>query len=135
MMTCDETPFPGSGALSSRYALHVTDEGARTRRACVQVLAHDGTLAASGHLALDERLAIYDRIVTEPEHQRRGLGRAVMHSLQVVAQRHGRHGGVLVATPQGRSLYESLGWQMHAPWASAVIPGPVHATTIGPTQD
>ena len=88
----------------------------------MHVLAHDGSLAASGHIALDERLAIYDRIVTEPAHQRRGLGRAVMHALQALARAHGRHAGVLVATPQGRALYESLGWRLHAPWATAVIP-------------
>ena len=56
MMTCDDAPFPGSGALAPGYALHVTDDGARTRRAHVHVLAPDGGLAASGHIALDERL-------------------------------------------------------------------------------
>ncbi len=121
MMTCDDAPFPGRGALAPGYALHVTDDGARTRRARVHVLAHDDSLAASGHIALDERLAIYDRIVTEPAHQRRGLGRAVMHALQALARAHGRHAGVLVATPQGRALYESLGWRLHAPWATAAI--------------
>ena len=123
MMTCDDAPFPGRRALAQGYTLRVDDGAARTRRAHVEVLAPDGTLAASGHLALDERLAIYDRIVTDPAHQRRGLGRAVMHALQALARAHGRHAGVLVATPMGRTLYESLGWRVHAPWATAVIPG------------
>ena len=127
MMTCDDAPFAGTAALSSGYSMQVVDDAARHRRAQVAVHAQDGSLAASGHLALDERLAIYDRIVTEPAHQRRGLGRVVMHGLQALAHRHGRHGGVLVATPEGRRLYESLGWQMHAPWASAVIPGALGA--------
>jgi GNAT superfamily N-acetyltransferase len=122
MMTCGDMPFPGSGALAPGYALHVMDDGTRTRRAQVHVRTHDGGLAASGHIALDERLAIYDRIVTEPAHQRRGLGRAVMRALQALARAHGRHAGVLVATPAGRALYESLGWRLHAPWATAVIP-------------
>lgn len=122
MMTCDDAAFPGSGALAPGYVLHMTDDGSRAHRAHVQVLAHDGGLAASGHIALDRRLAIYDRIVTEPAHQRRGLGRAVMRALQALAHAHGRHAGVLVATPQGRALYESLGWRLHAPWATAVIP-------------
>ena len=121
MMTCDDAAFPGGGALAPGYVLQVTDDGLRSRLAHVQVLAHDGGLAASGHLALDRRLAIYDRIVTEPAHQRRGLGRAVMGALQALAHAHGRHAGVLVATPQGRALYESLGWRLHAPWATAVI--------------
>jgi len=99
-------------------------KGARSGRAHVRVLTPGGDLAASGHVALDETFAIYDRIVTEPAHQRRGLGRAVMHTLQALARTHGRHVGALVATDQGRRLYESLGWRLHAPWATAVIPGP-----------
>jgi GNAT superfamily N-acetyltransferase len=124
MMTCDDTPFTGSGAVPSGCTLQVEDDTGRNRRARVQVLAADGSLAASGHLALDNRFAIYDRIRTEPAHQRRGLGRAVMHALQALAHAHGRHAGVLVATPAGRALYASLGWRLHAPWATAVIPGP-----------
>jgi len=127
MMTCSDAPFAGKGALATGYSLQVTDEVVRARQAHVVVHADDGSLAASGHLALDERLAIYDRIVTAPEHQRRGLGRVVMHVLQTLAHRHGRHGGVLVATEQGRRLYETLGWVVHAPWASAVIPGAAQA--------
>ena len=124
MMTSGDMSFDGSGAVAPGYTLQVEDDAARTRQAHVHVHAEDGSLAASGHLALDERFAIYDRIVTEPAHQRRGLGRAVMHALQALARAHGRHANVLVATTEGRALYESLGWRLHAPWATAVIPGP-----------
>ena len=124
MMACDARPFPGGGALPPGYALQVDDDGARSGRGHVRVLAPDGGPAASGHIALDATCAIYDRIVTEPAHQRRGLGRAVMHALQAIANAHGRNAGALVATDQGRRLYESLGWRLHAPWATAVIPGP-----------
>ncbi len=124
MMTCDARQFPGSGAVQAGYAVDVDDAIGATGRGHVNVLAPDGTIAASGHVAMGERLAIYDRIVTEPAHQRRGLGRALMHALQALARAHGRHEGVLVATDQGRALYESLGWRLHSPWAGAVIPGP-----------
>ncbi len=124
MMTCDARPFPGSDELAAGYALEVDDVAAATGQGHVRVVAPDGALAASGHVALDARLAIYDRIVTEPAHQRRGLGSTVMRALQALARAHGRHEGVLVATDQGRSLYESLGWRLHSPWAGAVIPGP-----------
>ena len=124
LMTCGDATFSGSAALAPGYALHTRDAAARTRRADVEVRASDGSLAASGHLALDERFAIYDRIVTEPAHQRRGLGRAVMHALQALARAHGRRANVLVASTQGRALYETLGWRAHAPWSTAVIPGP-----------
>ena len=124
MMTCDEQPFPGSGEAPTGYAVAVDDAVEATGRGHVRVVAPDGAVAASGHVAMGERLAIYDRIVTEPAHQRRGLGRAVMHALQALARTHGRREGVLVATDQGRALYESLGWRLHSPWAGAVIPGP-----------
>jgi GNAT superfamily N-acetyltransferase len=124
MMTCDEQPFPGAGDVPQGYALVVEDTAAATGLGHVRITAPDGTVAASGHLALDVRLAIYDRIVTDPAHQRRGLGRAVMHALQALARTHGRREGVLVATDQGRALYETLGWRLLSPWAGAVIPGP-----------
>lgn len=123
LMTCADASFAGSGALAPGYRLQIDDDVARTRRGHVQVLAADGALAASGHIALDERWAIYDRIGTEPAHQRRGLARAVMHALHALARTHGRHAHVLVATSPGRALYETLGWRLHAPWATAVIPG------------
>ena len=124
LMTCGDDAFAGSDAIAPGYTLDVQDDADRSRRAHVEVRARDGGLAASGHIALDEGFAIYDRIVTDPEHQRRGLGRAVMHALQALARAHGRHANVLVATTEGRALYESLGWRLHAPWATAVIPGP-----------
>jgi len=124
LMTCGDATFAGSRALAPGYMLRIDDVARRTRQAHVAVVAEDGSLAASGHLALDERFAIYDRIITEPAHQRRGLGRVVMHALQALARAHGRRANALVATAQGRALYESLGWRLHAPWATAVIPGP-----------
>jgi len=123
MMTCDARPFPGPAGVPAGYVLHVQDDTARTGHAHVRIDAPDGSLAASGHIGLHDPLAIYDRILTDPGHQRRGLGRAVMHALQALARLHWRHAGALVATDQGRALYESLGWRLHAPWAGAVIPG------------
>ena len=124
MMACDARPFPGTDALPLGYAMQVDDDGARSGLAHVRIVDADGAPAASGHLALAGGFAIYDRIVTEPAHQRRGLGRAVMRTLQALAHAHGRHAGALVATDPGRALYESIGWRLHAPWATAVIPGP-----------
>ena len=124
MMTCDARRFAGDGRVPDGYRLEVDDATAATRQAHVRIVAADGTLAASGHIALGTRLAIYDRILTEPAHQRRGLASALMHALQALAHDAGRHAGVLVATDAGRALYETLGWRLHSPWAGAVIPGP-----------
>jgi GNAT superfamily N-acetyltransferase len=123
LMACGARPFAGRADLPPGYAMQV-DESGPTRLAQVRVFAPDGALAARGRLALGEAFATYHDIVTEPSHQRRGLARAVMHALQRHGRAHGRAEGVLVASPQGRLLYESLGWRHHAPWSTAVILGP-----------
>jgi GNAT superfamily N-acetyltransferase len=84
------------------------------------VVSRDGEIAASGSAAEMPEAFVYDRIVTEPTHQRRGLGLTVMIALG--AQRRStaaRH--VLVATPAGRQLYAALGWTVRSPYATAVI--------------
>jgi GNAT superfamily N-acetyltransferase len=85
------------------------------------ILTAEGELAASGHAAESHGVFIYDRIVVEPEHRRRGLGKALMAALS------GRRQSltakpVLVATEAGRALYSTLGWALHAPYTTAFIP-------------
>ena len=87
----------------------------------VRVVAPDGELAASGYGAETADAFVYDRIVTEPGHMRRGLGTAVMQALS--AMRSDRAvPQLLVATAAGRALYETLGWDVIAPYATASIP-------------
>ncbi|MFH8258844.1 GNAT family N-acetyltransferase [Streptomyces roseolus] len=81
----------------------------------VRVLGADGRLAASGFAGLTDTACVYDRIVTEPAHRRRGLGTVVMGLLTDAALAAGVTGGVLGATVQGRALYEKLGWKALAP--------------------
>jgi GNAT superfamily N-acetyltransferase len=87
----------------------------------VQVVTSNGFIAAKGGVALVGAFAIYDQIETHEAHRRRGLGRLVMHALQESASRQGVGQGVLVATPEGRALYTSLGWQMHSLFTTAVV--------------
>jgi len=82
------------------------------------VLSFEGELAAWGHLGIGEHAAVADRIVTHPEHRRRGLGRAVMSALATARSDPGQP-QILVATEAGRQLYESLGWRVLSPYASA----------------
>ncbi len=130
LMTCGAAPFPAR-PVPAGYTLAVTGDH---RVVSVQVRAPDGSPAAAGFAALGDAWVAYDRIVTEPAHQRRGLGAAVMAALQARAHAQGRHAGVLVATPEGRQLYESLGWRLRSPWATAVIPGPDDAAQSPPTK-
>lgn len=64
---------------------------------------------------------MYDQIITEPAHQRLGLGRIVMSALGS-ARRSAQSRQVLVATAEGRALYLNLGWRDYSPFMSAAIP-------------
>ncbi|WP_026876120.1 GNAT family N-acetyltransferase [Jiangella gansuensis] len=83
-----------------------------------EVVTADGAadgLAAKGHLALsgdDEGDAVADRIFTLPRHRRQGLGSVVMGALVAAAAGRGARTGLLVASADGRRLYERLGWRV-----------------------
>jgi GNAT superfamily N-acetyltransferase len=81
----------------------------------------NGELAAKGHVAHHDGTATFDQIVTEPAHQRKGLGRAIMAALTNQAIAHGARTGVLVATQQGQALYQTIGWTLVSPVVAAVI--------------
>ena len=87
----------------------------------VEIHDSDGALAASGRAALTGGFAVFDKIVTDPAHQRRGLGRIVMGVLSERARALGAGRGVLVATPEGRALYEVLGWRFEGRMETVVI--------------
>ena len=89
----------------------------------VKILTEAGDLAANGSAALAGGYAIYDRIETDEAHRRRGLGGVVMRTLEGLASAQGVRGGLLVATEDGRALYERLGWRLLSPYTSVVIPG------------
>jgi len=74
--------------------------------------------AARGRAVVVDGVAIYDHIVVEPAHRRRGLGRRVMLALQAAT---GTTQGLLVATRDGRALYETLGWRLVSSYTTAVI--------------
>jgi GNAT superfamily N-acetyltransferase len=86
----------------------------------VRVLAADGALAARGQVAVVGESAVVDQVETEPAHQRRGLGSLVMRGLANTGIERGATTGVLGASIEGRALYESLGWRVHAPLAGFV---------------
>ena len=87
----------------------------------VSVSAADGTVAAQGQLGVTGATAVVDQVSTEPEHQRRGLGTVVLRTLANEAVEAGSSVGILGATVEGRGLYESLGWKVHAPLASFIF--------------
>ncbi len=77
--------------------------------------------AAIGRLIIVDGLAIYDRIKTEEGHQRKGLATQVIRELHRIAASKGVSENFLVATEQGKLLYEALGWKIYSLYTSIVI--------------
>lgn len=109
---------PDARPLPAGYRMELERTGSVIR---ASVLAPDGQLAASGCAAEAAEVFIYDRIVTAPDHRRKGLGLAVMTAL-ASGRRAVTGAQLLVATEDGRRLYGTLGWTVLAPFATAVIP-------------
>lgn len=86
----------------------------------VAIRSEAGDQAASGYAAESHDAFIYDRIETAPAHRRKGLGRLVMALL--ARTRRANVPELLVATNEGRLLYEALGWRVLSPYATASIP-------------
>ncbi|MER7300816.1 GNAT family N-acetyltransferase [Nocardioides sp. NPDC127514] len=76
-------------------------------------------VAALGRIAVIGADAVADRIQTEPDHRRRGLGGAVMSLLVSAAREAGAVHGLLVASEMGEPLYTGLGWRARARLVSA----------------
>ncbi|MGY0231382.1 GNAT family N-acetyltransferase [Longispora urticae] len=74
----------------------------------------EGEVAAAGYTAVVDGVAVVDRVATDPAHQRRGLGTAVMNALTVAAMDQGAVTAVLHGTDEGRALYEGLGWHVRS---------------------
>ena len=113
--------MPEAPDLTAGYQLDIT---LAESISMVRVLTTDGEVAASGRIVFVDGLAIYDSIETQAPHQRRGLGRVLMKQLEAIATERGIKDGALVATPQGRALYASLGWELHSLYSTAVIQAP-----------
>lgn len=82
----------------------------------------DGTLAARGVLGIHGTVAVYDQIVTEAQFGRRGLGSAIMAELGRRAAGRGVTTRLLVATADGKALYERLGWTLRSDIVSVISP-------------
>jgi GNAT superfamily N-acetyltransferase len=108
-MALDLEPTPAPVAPEG-YRLEVITEPELIMARLIDV---DGDLGASGQCgrATSNGYAVPDKIITEPEHRRRGLGSMVMRVLQHQAYEAGARTAVLSATVDGRALYRRLGWR------------------------
>ncbi|MET4540372.1 GNAT superfamily N-acetyltransferase [Arthrobacter bambusae] len=76
-------------------------------------VVHSGEqVAASGRVFVVDGTAVFDKIVTEPDFQRRGLGSFIMKALAAQAFSHDVENGLLLASLDGQKLYSHLGWDV-----------------------
>lgn len=86
-----------------------------------RALANGELVAAEGQVALTGSYGIFDKVVTDLSHRRRGLGSLVMTALGDYAAVQDAHTGVLVATEDGRELYRAQGWTLRSPVTAVVL--------------
>ncbi|MBV6325352.1 GNAT family N-acetyltransferase [Duganella violaceipulchra] len=112
-------PMAGRAAPPAGYTLQTSMEfGAHV----VRYVDANGRTAAQGGVVLNAGCAVFDRIETMEGHRRKGLASAVMAVLDTRAAADGQTAErLLVATEAGRALYASLGWQVLAPYSTAVL--------------
>ncbi|WP_170922589.1 GNAT family N-acetyltransferase [Nesterenkonia sp. PF2B19] len=70
------------------------------------------TVAARGRVAVVDEYAVLDRIYTNPDFRRQGLGTFVTRALVAIALEGDVEEGLLVANAEGLELYEYLGWTL-----------------------
>ena len=117
LMHCP-TAMHGSVTLPEGYVAKIeTGPGKYFVRLC----AANGEEAGSGHVVLNGGTAVFDRIETREAHRRKGLGTALMCTLDSLVEQAGVSERLLVATEAGRGLYCSMGWQVLAPYSTAVL--------------
>ncbi|SEM82045.1 Acetyltransferase (GNAT) family protein [Chryseobacterium taichungense] len=84
-------------------------------------IMENNVVASSGRIVFVDDLAVYDRIFTEKDHRRKGLASFLMKELEKIALSKGFFNNFLVATEQGKKLYELLGWKLYSLYTSIVI--------------
>ncbi|HEY9260882.1 GNAT family N-acetyltransferase, partial [Chitinophaga sp.] len=121
MMTYFGAMAPVNTVLQEGYLLDIRED---IPVPVVSILTTQGELAARGYIAFVGDYGIYDRIETHESHRRRKLGSVIMKTLEAIGAARGINKGLLVATREGRALYETLGWRLHSLYTTAEIPGP-----------
>lgn len=119
MMTCFHPMNALNISLNTDYRLELAKYNSTS---VIRIVTQTGELASIGRVILVDDLAIYDRISTESNHKRKGLATFLMKELEKIALSKGVFNNFLVATEEGKSLYESLGWEVHCLYTSVVIP-------------
>ncbi|MCS4304722.1 GNAT family N-acetyltransferase [Chryseobacterium sp. BIGb0232] len=119
LMTCFHPMIFPEISLAEGYHLEFSEYNTTF---VVRIVAENGEQASIGRVSLIDDAAVYDRIITEIQHQRKGLASFLLKELEKIALLKGFHNNLLVATEEGKLLYENLGWKVYALHSSIVIP-------------
>ena len=87
----------------------------------IRILTQNNKLAAEGRVVIAGDTAVYDRIFTEDRYRRKGLATFLMKELENIALSKKVDKNFLVATKEGKLLYETLGWKLYCLYTSIVI--------------
>lgn len=120
MMSCLHPMKFSNGSLPNEYKLEFDNYNSTF---VVRIVTQNGELASIGRVALVDDIAVYDRISTESDHRRKGLASFLIKELEKIALSKGVFKNFLVATEEGKLLYQSLGWEVYSLYTSVVIPG------------
>ncbi len=118
MMYCNYPMNIVSTKLNEEYKLEFENYNS-TR--VVRIVTKNGETASEGRVVIIDDLAVYDRIKTENNHRRKGLATFLMKELENIALSKGVSKNFLVATEEGKTLYETLGWDLYCPYTSMVL--------------
>jgi GNAT superfamily N-acetyltransferase len=116
---CCPAPMRPLGPLPAGYEAQITREHEAT---VIRLVDATGQIAATGRVVLHQRTVVFDRIETQESHRRKGLGTHMVSALDALAVQTSVSERLLVATEAGRALYQGLGWQVVAPYSTAVLP-------------
>ncbi|ADD44875.1 GNAT family N-acetyltransferase [Stackebrandtia nassauensis] len=120
--TLDERSSWDGSDVNAPAAGEVDEAASQDSVIRVRVADANGELAARGLMGVHGTDAIAHGIMTEPAHRRRGLGSVVMSALSRKAIELGADTGLLVAVPEGRYLYNKIGWSERADFVSGSPP-------------
>ncbi|WP_294299818.1 GNAT family N-acetyltransferase [uncultured Chryseobacterium sp.] len=120
MMYCQEKMNIRENPLPDDYSMKVFQP--QPDSFMVKIYTANKQVAAVGRLILVDGLAVYDRVETDKDYQRKGFATQIIKELEFIALSKGIVENFLVATAQGKLLYESLGWKIYSLYSTIVIP-------------
>ena len=118
MMHCETPMNILKTELNPAYKLEIEHYNSTS---VVRILTQDNELSAEGRVIIVEDISVYDRIFTANGHKRKGLATFLMGELESIALSKKIDTNFLVATSEGKLLYENLGWELYSYYTSIVI--------------